>query len=148
MIPSYQPVKDSGVNYLVDTGPLVAMLNALDGYHVWSAGALRALGDVFHTTEAVLTETCHLLQPSRHALKVLMDAVELGKIRVHQIFPDETARINALLQKYQQMDLADASMVVLSEMYPRAKLITLDKKDFTIYRRRDGLPVPCIMPEG
>ena len=67
-------MKDSSVNYLVDTGPLVAMLNALDGYHAWSTAALRALGDTFHTTEAVLTETCYLVRQSRPALKVLMDA--------------------------------------------------------------------------
>jgi len=45
------------------------------------------------------------------------------------------------------MDLADATLVALSEQYPRAQLITIDEKDFTIYRRRDGLPVPCIMPK-
>ena len=124
------------------------MLNALDAYHAWSTVALRALDDVFHTTEAVLTETCYLLQPSRPALKALMDAVEIGKIAVHPIFPNETARINALIQKYQQMDLADATLVVLSEQHPRAKLITIDRKDFTVYRRDDGHPVPCIMPQG
>jgi len=43
--------------------------------------------------------------------------------------------------------LADATLVVLSEQYPKAKLITIDEKDFTIYRRRDGHPVPCIMPK-
>jgi len=146
MTQNYQPVKDSDVNYLVDTGPLVAMLNALDGYHAWSTATLRALGDTFHTTEAVLTETCYLVRQSRPALKVLMDAIEVGKICVHQIFPDKTARVNALLQKYPQMDLADASMVVLSEIHPRAKLVTIDKTDFRVYRRSDGNPVPCIMP--
>jgi len=44
-------------------------------------------------------------------------------------------------------DLADATLVALSEQYPNAKLITIDEKDFTIYRRRDGHPVPCIMPK-
>jgi len=46
-----------------------------------------------------------------------------------------------------EKDLADATLVVLSEQYPHAKLITIDEKDFTIYRRRDGLAVPCIMPK-
>ena len=45
------------------------------------------------------------------------------------------------------MDLADATLVALSEQSPQAKLITIDEKDFTIYRRRDGNPVPCIMPK-
>jgi hypothetical protein len=29
---------------------------------------------------------------------------------------------------------------------PAARLITVDRRDFTIYRRRNGTPVPCIMP--
>ena len=49
-------------------------------------------------------------------------------------------------KKYGQMDVADASLVVLSEWHPHARLITIDRKDFTIYRRSDGNPVPCIMP--
>jgi hypothetical protein len=33
-----------------------------------------------------------------------------------------------------------------AEARPRARLLTVDVRDFTIYRRRDGSPVPCIMP--
>jgi hypothetical protein len=44
------------------------------------------------------------------------------------------------------MDLGDATLVVLSELYPKAKLVTVDVRDFTIYRRNDGTPVPIIAP--
>ncbi|WP_157836908.1 hypothetical protein [Geminisphaera colitermitum] len=44
------------------------------------------------------------------------------------------------------MDLGDATLVALSEQFPRAKLITIDRTDFTIYRRKDGKLVPSIMP--
>ena len=50
------------------------------------------------------------------------------------------------MDKYGQMDVADASLIVLSELNPRARLITIDRRDFTVYRRNDGNPVPCIMP--
>ena len=55
-------------------------------------------------------------------------------------------RVEQLLKKYPRMDLGDATLVVLSERYPRARLLTIDRKDFTIYRRKDGTAVPCIMP--
>jgi hypothetical protein len=51
-----------------------------------------------------------------------------------------------LLADYTQMDFGDATLVVLSELYPRAKLVTLDVRDFMIYRRIDGTPVPIIAP--
>ena len=109
---------------------------------------MRFLDETLHTTDAALTEACYLLRHRRSAINMLMDSVENGFLCVHPIFPAQTARIKELLNKYDCMDLADATLVVLSEQYPKAKLITLDKKDFTIYRRHDGLPVPCIMPEG
>jgi hypothetical protein len=36
------------------------------------------------------------------------------------------------------MDAGDATLVVLSEQYPRAKLLTVDTRDFAVYRRGDG----------
>jgi hypothetical protein len=45
-----------------------------------------------------------------------------------------------------RMDLGDASLIVLSEKFPTARLITVDMADFSIYRRRDGQPVPLVAP--
>ena len=35
------------------------------------------------------------------------------------------------------MDLADASVVVVSERHPRAQVFTVDRTDFSIYQRTD-----------
>ena len=50
-----------------------------------------------------------------------------------------------LLAKYPQMDAGDATLVVLSELCPRARLITLDD-DFRRYRRFRNQAVPLVMP--
>jgi len=141
-------VKDSAIEYFVDAGPLVALMNQSDQWHRWSAVAVNSLGDTLHTTETVLAEVAWHLRLRRPAITGLLEAMENGTLRVHPIFPAQTTRIKELMAKYDRMDLADATLVALSEQYPRAKLITIDEKDFTIYRRRDGLPVPCIMPQG
>jgi len=141
-------VKDSAINYLVDAGPLVAYLNKSDQWHVWAGAVMRFLGENLLTTEAVLAEVCYLLRKHRPAIDELLRLVTDGVIQVHPIFLDQSARIRELMAKYDRMDLGDATFVVLSEQYPRAQLITIDEKDFTIYRRRDGLPVPCIMPKS
>ncbi|MDO8539252.1 MAG: hypothetical protein Q7S40_02345 [Opitutaceae bacterium] len=44
------------------------------------------------------------------------------------------------------MDAADASLVVLSELYPKAKLLTIDARHFGIYRRRENEALPLIAP--
>jgi hypothetical protein len=63
------------------------------------------------------------------------------------VFPGSTARATEIIIRYApRADWADASLVILSERHPRARLVTLDIRDFSIYRRSDGSPVPCIMP--
>ncbi len=32
---------------------------------------------------------------------------------------------------------------ILSEQFPKAIVLTLDRTDFSLYRRRDGTKVPC-----
>jgi hypothetical protein len=44
------------------------------------------------------------------------------------------------------MDLADASIVVLSERHPRSQVLTVDRKDFSIYRRNDRQGIDFVAP--
>ena len=136
------------VDYLVDTGPLVALLDADDQWHQWCKGALTILDGPLLTTEMVVTESCYLLGRHAEAVQELLSWVEDGRLCIHAMLPENIVRIRALMGKYAQMDLADASLVVLSEWHPRARLITIDRTDFTVYRRNNGTPVPCLMPQG
>lgn len=140
-------MKVSAINYLVDAGPLVALMNRSDQWHEWSAATINALDETLHTTDAAITEVCYHLRLRRPAISGLLAAINSGVICVHPMFPGQTSRLKMLLEKYGRMDLADATLVALSEQYPRAKLITIDRADFTIYRRRDGTPVPTLMPK-
>ena len=79
-------------------------------------------------------------------MREFWELMESGDLQVCATLPDSAPRMKTLMEKYARMDAADASLVVLSERYPQAKLITIDRKDFTIYRRNDGICVPCIMP--
>ena len=48
--------------------------------------------------------------------------------------------------KYERMDAADASLVVLSELHPQAQIVTTDFADFRRYRRFREQPLPLVMP--
>lgn len=43
-------------------------------------------------------------------------------------------------------DLADLCLVRMSELYPRHSVMTVDKKDFRIYRRNRREVIPLILP--
>lgn len=140
-------MKASRIEYLVDAGPLVGAFWPADQWHAWSRSTIGSLGAPLYTTETVVAEAAYRLRPCLPALFQLLSAVETGLVRFASILPEHTGRAAAIVRDYQpRSDLADASLVVLSELHPRAKLVTIDRRDFTVYRRNDGRPVPCIFP--
>jgi predicted nucleic acid-binding protein len=133
--------------YLVDAGPLVAAYLPRDEHHAWSRAAIQGTGGVLYTTETILAEAAHFLKPAPRSLQALITTVRSGMIRLIPLFPAHLPRIAELIRDYPgRADLGDASLVVLSELHPRATLITIDHRDFSVYRRADGKPVPCLFP--
>ncbi len=50
------------------------------------------------------------------------------------------------MMKYERMDAADASLVILSEIHRNANIITTDRRDFSVYRRFGNRRLPVILP--
>lgn len=118
------------MNVIVDTGPLVALLDRNDPFHAWSVETLRELPAPLLTCEAVLTECMHFLE--RPA--ALISAWEAGDLAV--AFSAETyrSRISSLMKKFAPMDFADACVVAMAENHHPAIVVTIDRKDFSRYR--------------
>jgi predicted nucleic acid-binding protein len=55
-------------------------------------------------------------------------------------------RVRALMKRWEQMDLADASIVVMSELHAKCQVITVDRTDFSVYRRNDRQIIDFIAP--
>ncbi|HVU09289.1 MAG TPA: PIN domain-containing protein [Verrucomicrobiae bacterium] len=130
---------------VADTGLLKALLDRNDPYHRWAATVFPQYAP-WATCEAVLTETAHL---SRAPQKV-MQLVSYGDVRVSFAAEAEAKRLLELLGKYQdyKMDLADACLVCMSELDDSAVIFTLDREDFTVYRKHGNQVIPCNFPEA
>jgi uncharacterized protein len=139
-------VKDSAPSHLLDAGPLVGLLDADDQWHEWSRKTLTAISGHLRTTETAVAEACYHLRGQRPALSAVLRMIDVGALVLEPLVQRRAARIGRLLADYAGMDLGDATLVVLSEQFPRARLVTVDIRDFTIYRRSDGTPVPIIAP--
>lgn len=139
-------MKVSAIRYLVDAGPLVGLLDADDQWHEWSRETLSVIEEPVASTETAVAEACHHLRRHRPALAALIEMVATGRVILVPTFTTHPERLAALLKKYPLMDAGDATLVVLSEVFPRAKLVTIDVQDFRLYRRQDGRAVPTIMP--
>lgn len=139
-------MKVSEINYLVDAGPIVGLLSDNDQWHHWSAQTLAVLDEPLATTETALAEACHLLRHYRAALQELTDMLAAGQLLLVPVMSEHPRQVGELLTKYPRMDVGDATLVVLSEIYPRARLITVDQ-DFRRYRRFRNQAIPVVMPE-
>ena len=135
------------INYLVDAGPLIGFLDKDDQWHEWSTRALEVLDEPLVTTETAVAEACHRLRKLRPALAVIPRLIAEGRLILAPVFSEQPRRVGELLAKYPEMDAGDATLVVLSELFPRAKLITVDD-DFRRYRRHRNQAIPLVMPQG
>lgn len=133
---------------ILDTGPLVGLLDVSDHLHSWSVGVFAKFDGPLLTCEAVLTEACHLLRTTPNGHDRILELVELGGVVVHPMLPAEGAAIRGLLSRYkdQGMDFADACLVRLTEMHADCRVITADVQDFRVYRRNGRQTIPLLTP--
>jgi hypothetical protein len=123
---------------LLDTGPLVALLNARDDDHDGCAAAFREFRGRLLTTEPVLAEAMHLLAPIRGGSGACIDFfAREGAVLVPQS-SRSLQRAKTLLAKYDDvpMDFADATLVALAEEVNVSNVFTLDRRGFGVYRFR------------
>lgn len=98
------------------------------------------------TCESVIAEAAWHLGDSREAVDRLYGLIEAGALRIVPLLPDHIAHLRALSAKYTQMDFCDAAVVRLSEILPRAVVLTTDRDDFAVYRRFQNKPIPLLHP--
>lgn len=132
---------------LIDTGPLVACINRRDKFNSWARERLGEISPPMLTCEAVLAETCFLLQESPGGSTAVLDLVERGVLLVDFQVSTYTKSIRLLTEKYSSvpMSLADACLVKMTELHDDSMVMTLDS-DFLIYRRHGRQTIPVLMP--
>ena len=131
---------------ICDTGPLVAYLNANDTHHAWAVSMMKQVPPPMVTSEAVLTEAVDFLRDEGLDLEPLLVFVERGALRVDFDFEARWPRVRMLMSRYTRMDLADATIVAMTEVHRRCQVLTVDRKDFAIYRRNDRQVIPFVAP--
>lgn len=132
---------------LVDTGPLVALLNRRDRYHAWARSVLNTVTPPVFTCEAVLSEACFLLSRVRGGADAVLALVAADILRVEFQIGVEIVAVRHLVRRFASvpMSFADACLVRMSELEVRSVVLTIDT-DFKHYRRNKRHVVPLITP--
>jgi predicted nucleic acid-binding protein len=130
---------------VADTGLLKALLDRNDPYHRWAAEVFPQ-HTPWITCEPVLTEAAYMSGSPQKIMQLILR----GDLQVRFVAEAEAERLLELLQKYQdrKMDFADACLVRMTEIEQDAMVFTIDRSDFTVYRKSGNKPVPCVFPAG
>ena len=130
---------------VVDTGPIVALLDRRDSFHDWAREAFARLTPPHATCEPVLAEACHLL--GAKGADAVMALGERGFLVATFALAAEWRPVRSLMKRYGNvpMSLADACLVRMSELDSGSRIMTLDG-DFRIYRRHGRHVVPTLSP--
>lgn len=131
---------------ICDTGPLVAYLNRSDAHHAWAVAVMKGVRAPLLVSEPVLTEVVYFLREDGMRVDPLFELIEREAVRLEFDIATHWHRIRTLMSRYRQMDLADASIVVMSELHARSRVLTIDRKDFSVYRRNDRQVIDFVAP--
>lgn len=121
---------------LIDTGALLALLDADDGWHHRCVEAFSILRLPLGTTNAVLTELFHLVGHDERQMSAAWKLVRSDAFVLLSITNDDLPKLDELMHRYKDrpMDFADATLVLLAERLALTTVFTIDNDDFETYR--------------
>lgn len=123
---------------IVDTGAFLALFNQRDTHHAQAQIAFNNISEPLISTYPVVTETRYMLTQfaSDTASFNYLKSFCLGAFDIFNLDKYHIERMIQLMENYANlpMDLADASLVVLAEHLKTGRILTVDRRDFNVYR--------------
>lgn len=123
---------------LLDTGPLVALLDRSEPEHNFVSDFMSCLrGPRLITTGAIVTEAFYFLSEIRDGPPSLASFLEASGTQVRDVFtPDALVRAVELMRKYADvpMDFPDATLVWVAEQTGSDSILTFDRRGFSSFR--------------
>jgi len=123
---------------LVDTGFLVALGRRSDPLHDAASSFFRSHAGPLLTVSPVVVETSFFLD-ARAKIK-LLDLVQCGRLKTLELPVAAYGEIAAIVGRYadRDIDFADAALVWLAERSGCRSVLTVDLRDFSVYRLKGG----------
>jgi uncharacterized protein len=125
---------------VVDTGPIVALLNDRDSHHQRCREFLTGYPGPLLVTAPVFTEVCLLIDSRRgtRAELAFLNDVRAGLSMLVQLTTADLDRIAELVESYVSLPLGsvDASVIALTERLELLQVATLDHRHFSVVRSK------------
>jgi predicted nucleic acid-binding protein len=131
---------------LIDTGPVVAILNFRDQHHSMCIETFRRLGTPPITCWPVITEAVWMLRHLSDGPPSVLELVSKGSIIVRHLDQEDSGDVEQMLRapRHRGLQLADARLVRLATTLGASTVFTLDRRDFSRPDLIMGAPLSII----
>ena len=125
---------------ILDTGPVVALLDAADPEHERCVAMVREVAEDLVLPSPVLVEVDYWLHNLYGPVpwQTLVEDIARGAYRLHHVDERQLTRAAEIERVYASLDLGlvDAAVIVACEDLGETKVATLDRRDFSVVRPR------------
>ncbi|MGB7444889.1 MAG: PIN domain-containing protein [Coleofasciculaceae cyanobacterium] len=124
---------------VADTGFVVALLNRSDTMH-GVVTSLYAQHQQIFLPQTVLAEVAYLV--GRYAgtatVVAFLGGLSASRFRLVALIDEDVMRVAAILEEYEdsRIDFVDASVMAVAERFGSKTILTLDQRDFRLFRPR------------
>lgn len=123
---------------ILDTGPIVALLDATDPAHVRCVEMVEGVGEDLAVPAPVLIEVDYWLRElyGPEPWLTFVEDIASGAYRLLALDENDLVRSSELEQTYADLDLGlvDAAVITACERLGETKVATLDRRDFSVVR--------------
>jgi hypothetical protein len=122
---------------VADTGFVVALVNQRDEQHR-AVKTVYAQQQQILLPQTVLAEVAYLVDRDAGTARLVMflESLSASRFQLVGLRDQDITRTAAILDQYQdsRIDFVDASVMVIAEQYNLNTILTLDRRDFSLYR--------------
>lgn len=125
---------------LLDTSFLFALTNRNDRNHSRVLNIAQTINEPLVLPTVVLPEICYLIASrlGHPVMRRFLMELTQSNTRLEPLTVADLQRVNEILDQYAdtQLDFADATLVAIAERENITRILTLDRRDFTMIRPR------------
>jgi len=125
---------------IVDTGILYALADVDDAWHKPSKKFVENILDTLIVPITVIPEICYLLNSNlgQEAEKKFLTAIIQEELKIESMKNEDFRRVWQLLDTYANINIGfvDASLIAIAERLKINRILTADRKHFSIIRPR------------
>jgi predicted nucleic acid-binding protein len=127
---------------VLDTSFLFALTDLTDLNHDCVLAVVQSINEPLLLPSFVLPEVCYLIASrlGHQAMRKFIANLVVSGVQIESMMATDLERVGQILEQYadSQLDFVDAVIVAISERLRITRVLTLDRRDFSIMRPIHG----------